>query len=59
MNTFAYNGARLNENDWLAFYAQLDEWLETINKTLTFVGKSTKDAENLEDEKQKKEAKPV
>jgi len=59
LNTFAYNGGKLNDSDWQAFYAQMDEWLETINKTLTFVGKPMKDGDNLGDEKQKKEAKPA
>jgi hypothetical protein len=59
LNTFAYNGAKLNDSDWQAFYSQMDEWLETINKTLTYVGKSVKDNDNLEEGKPKKETKPV
>ncbi len=59
LNTFAYNGGKLIDSDWQAFYTQMDEWLETINKTLTFVGKPMKDSDNLGDEKQKKEAKPA
>ena len=59
LNTFAYSGGKLTENDWQGFYAQMDESLETIDKTLSYVGKSTKDSDNIEDDKQKKEAKPV
>jgi hypothetical protein len=43
LTTFAYSAGKLNETDWIAFYTQMDEWLDTINKAVTFVGKSTKD----------------
>ena len=59
LNTFAYNGGKLNEGEWLAFYSQMDEWLESINKSITFVGKSMKDNDDLGDEKQEKQKKPV
>ncbi|CAF3964124.1 unnamed protein product [Rotaria sp. Silwood2] len=42
-NTYAYSGGKTSEAEWLAFYSQMDEWLETMNKAVTFVGKSTKD----------------
>ena len=42
--TFAYSGGKINDADWLAFYAQMDEWLETLAKAITFVGKPSKDS---------------
>ncbi len=59
LNTFAYNGGKLNENEWQIFYSQMDEWLETINKSVTFVGKSIKDDDDIGGEKKKKETKPM
>ena len=47
LNTFAYNSGKLNDVEWQAFYAQLDEWLESMNKALSFVGKPTKDSDDL------------
>ena len=52
LNTFAYNSGKLNDSEWQAFYAQMDEWLESMNKALSFVGKSTKDNDDLGAEKQ-------
>ena len=43
LNTFAYNAGKLNEAEWLAFYSQMDEWLEAITKAVTFVGNPTKE----------------
>jgi hypothetical protein len=59
LNTYAYNAGKLNEGDWRAFYFQMDEWLETINKAITLVGKRIKDNDDIEEEKKKKETKPV
>ncbi|CAF3662745.1 unnamed protein product [Rotaria sp. Silwood1] len=42
-NTYAYSGGKINEGEWLGFYSQMDEWIDTMNKAVTFVGKSTKD----------------
>lgn len=59
LNTFAYNGGKLNDGEWQAFYAQTDEWLEGMNKALTFVGKPTNDSDDLGGEKERKPAKPT
>ena len=59
LNTYAYSGGKLNEAEWQAFYAQMEEWLETINKALTFVGKSTKDDEDTGERKKTNETKQV
>jgi hypothetical protein len=59
LNTYAYGGGKLNDNEWLIFYSQMDDWLETINKAVTFVGKSIKDDDDIEGEKKKKETKSV
>ena len=45
LNTFAYNAGKLNEAEWQAFYAQSEEWLETLNKATQMIGKPTKDHE--------------
>lgn len=59
LNTYAYNGGKLNESEWQSFYSQMDEWLETINKAINFVGKSIQDHDDIEGEKKKKETRPV
>ncbi|CAF3331691.1 unnamed protein product [Rotaria socialis] len=52
-NTYAYTGGKISEGEWLAFYSQMDEWLEGINKAVAFVGKSTKDSSDELDEQKK------
>lgn len=47
LNTFAYNSGKLGDGEWQAFYAQMDEWLEAMNKAVSFVGKPTKDNDEL------------
>lgn len=42
-NAFAYSAGKIHEAEWLAFHSQMDEWLESINKAVTFVGKSIRD----------------
>ena len=54
LNTFAYNGGKINEGEWQAFYSQTDEWLESINKAITFVGKPNKDSGMIYQERRKK-----
>lgn len=44
LHTYVNGTGRINETEWLAFYSQMDEWLESINKSVNFVGKSTKDS---------------
>jgi hypothetical protein len=45
LNTFAYNAGKLSEAEWLGFYAQSEEWLETLNRATHMIGKPTKDHE--------------
>jgi hypothetical protein len=59
LNTYAYSGGKINEAEWQGFYGQTEEWLETINKAVTFVGKSTKDDEEIGERKKTNEIKPV
>jgi hypothetical protein len=59
LNTYAYSGGKINEGEWQGFYSQIDEWLEIINKAVNFVGKSTKDDDDIGGEKKKKETKPM
>lgn len=59
LNTFAYNSGKLNDGEWQAFYAQMDEWFESMNKALSFVGKPTKDGDELGGDKEKPTTKRV
>ncbi|CAF1214104.1 unnamed protein product [Rotaria sordida] len=59
-NTYAYSGGKINEAEWLAFFSQMDEWFETMNKAVTLVGKSTKDnQDDIGGEKKGNETKNV
>ena len=53
LNTFAYGGGKLNEAAWQAFYAQMEEWFDAINKTMSYIGKSTKINDNIDAGKRK------
>lgn len=59
LNTYAYSGGKITESDWQNFYFQMDEWLESVHKAIGFVGKSTKDNDDLPTESKKKETKPI
>lgn len=53
-NTYAHAGGKISETEWLIFYSQLDEWIDALNKSLTYVGKATKDNhDDISDEKKK------
>jgi hypothetical protein len=59
LNSYAYSSGKFSDGEWQSFYSQMDEWLETVNKAINLVGKSTKDDDSIEGEKKKKETKPM
>jgi hypothetical protein len=60
LNTFAYGGGKLNEAAWQAFYSQVEEWFDGMNKAMSYIGKSSKiNEENTDERKKKKETKRV
>ena len=50
LKTFAYSAGKVNDAEWRAFHGQMDEWIETLTRAVTLVGKTTKDEENATDE---------
>ena len=57
LNTYAYGGGKLNEAAWQAFYGQMEEWFDAINKTMTYIGKSMRFGETADTGKKKGEGK--
>ncbi|UJR32075.1 hypothetical protein I4U23_019543 [Adineta vaga] len=59
LNTYAYGGGKLNEAAWHAFYAQMEEWFDAINKSMTYIGKSIRFGEIADSGKKKGETKRI
>ncbi|CAF0912480.1 unnamed protein product [Adineta ricciae] len=59
LNTYAHGSGKLNEAAWHAFYGQMEEWFDAINKTMTYIGKSMRFGETADSGKKKDEGKRI